>query len=418
VDIGDVASEAGRALESRGWGPVVGQDVPGSGNWGGENHCRVIWEAGSPALDVLWGRSATISMDFGDAPVEKLVMLRWLDGFANDGHTQLAHDSFRMTIAGRPTVYTLQDVTVGHPETWYDLCGWEVGELCGIHEITLTATGGEWAGFNTYGQVAFSEMATMAVCEGGSGPASLRADATLKLAGVTGPVNRCVRFLACNETECAAPVDVDVFFTGTPALGTVTFDLEEGDWTRLCAKDEQHALGAASNLILSQGTLYADSILVLQGGDTDNNDLVDIDDVTWLIATFGEYADGGTHPWDGARDADFSDDGFIGGEDYTFLAANWLQSGGFDCGCTRGAARDERTLIRDKQTPVGTPRTSTPAARLASWVVNKADLNADGIIDVKDVRDFEELHGLPAELSGEMRRGSTAKRAGENPARR
>ena len=394
VDIGDPppdGSEEGHNLQS--WGPPVGKDFPGSGNWGGEDHCRVIWQKQTDS------KSAQIDMDFGLAPGSKFLTMRWLDGIANDMTTQGAHDSFRFMISGSPRVYTLQDLTAGHPENWYDLCVWDVGELCGVHTITLTATGGPWAGFTTYGQVAFSRMATL--CAPGSrSSTNTVVNAALRLSGVEGPVNRCIQFTARDSGGlCATPVDVNVLFAGSPAIGRVTFDIEEGDWTDLYAKDEQHVVGASASLVLDGSAFYSDTLLDLLGGDTDNNGVVDIDDVVWLITTFGQPANGGTHPWDGTRCADFSDNGFVGTEDFTFLAENWLAYEVFECGgggeTGGGGASAGEPLLQGASTSVG-------VAELPACVASRTDLNRDGVVNVEDVKRFEQLHGLGNELSSKM----------------
>jgi len=132
-------------------------------------------------------------------------------------------------------------------------------------------------------------------------------------------------------------VHTDVLCCGTPATGEVTIEVPEGEWTYLIAKDEQHTLSGVAGLSVVDLNYYqADAVLHLRGGDTDSNDIVDIDDVTWLISTFGDPMDGGTHPWDGTRDADFSTDGFVGTEDYAFLVSNWLATG--DAGAVRAGA--------------------------------------------------------------------------------
>jgi hypothetical protein len=344
-------------------------------------------------------------MDFGAAVGRKYLAMRWLDGIAHDGVVQGAHDSFRVNVSGSDTTYTVHDNTVGHGENWYDLCVLDVGDIKGVHTVRLCATGMEWAGFNTYGQVAFSEMATKVACED-CDLLPMLMKSTVRLLGVEGPVTRCIQFTPEDGFGLGTPVDVDVLFTGTPATGTVTFEAEEGNWTLLTAKDQQHVLSASSALSLVNNTYYSDINLDMRGGDSDNNDLVDIDDVTWLIATWGDVADGGTHPWDGTRDADFSNDGVIFTEDYAFISENWLEMGDFRASRSGRAGQVLGGMFRPSVREV---KTSVTVDKLSGWVADRADLNRDGIVDVQDVRAFEQLHDLGSSLSSKIERTMSKK---------
>ena len=229
--------------------------------------------------------------------------------------------------------------------------------------------------------------------------------AAIRLRGVVdGPVTRCIRFFPLDYAACGTPIDVDVLFSGSPAMGAVTFEVEDGDWTMLNAKDEQHVISATGGLTLIGSTYYADVALELLGGDTDNDDLVDMSDVSWLMATFGEFADGGSHPWDGSRCADFSDNGFVGSEDYTFLAENWLAQGDFECGSGESEPSGGHALPGSGTAIplVKQVRTVLPVSGLDTWVADRVDLNRDGVVDVQDVKDFERLHGLGNALSAKI----------------
>jgi hypothetical protein len=229
-------------------------------------------------------------------------------------------------------------------------------------------------------------------------------------------VSRCIKFTPANETVCGTPVHVDVLFCGNPAIGKATFDVQDGIWTHLNAKDEQHTLSATTTLSLVGSRYYTDSTVQLRGGDTDNNNLVDIDDVTWLIATFGEEMDGGTHPWNGARDADFSTNGNVGTEDYTFITDNWLLAGDFACD-GRGADQDNDAVGFPAPT-LSEMKTSTSTALLPRWVADRTDLNGDGVVDAEDVRLFEATHRLDNGLSKRMDATASGRRAKASAVRR
>ena len=116
--------------------------------------------------------------------------------------------------------------------------------------------------------------------------------------------------------------------------------------------------------------------------------------MTWLLLQYGQPAEAGGCPWDGTRDADFSNNGTVWSEDYTFLVTYWHQY--TTCACTTSPMLsddsdrlyeplDVQVVVRSAQLPV----------ELASAV----DLNADGLVDYHDVWLFEEREGLPHELS-------------------
>jgi len=137
------------------WGQIEGTAV--RGGYGGEDDLRVIWGDGD-ATGAVW---ANIGMDFGPQQADKFLAVRWLDGISNTGG--LPDDSFEIFIDGN-LLGAVRNGTPNHPERWYDLGVWDVGSLQGVHTVTLSATGAAaWPLFGTYGQVAFSEIATYTV---------------------------------------------------------------------------------------------------------------------------------------------------------------------------------------------------------------------------------------------------------------
>lgn len=143
VDIGDPDSELGHNMagsgSAGGWGPIV--------NWSGEDDCRVIWEPGGDNF-------ASIDLDFGTQPGSKYLALRWLEGQTDDSF------DFDVTIQGVTSTFTMEVDPPYLGEVWYDLGVWNVGAVTGVQTVTLTATGAQWWGQPTYGQVTFSEIAT------------------------------------------------------------------------------------------------------------------------------------------------------------------------------------------------------------------------------------------------------------------
>ena len=84
INIGDPTSEAGHNLA--GWGPI--EPIHSGGTWGGageDGNCRVIssgYDDGTGLNHFLdW---AEFTMDFGDSPGKNYLLLRHLDGYAQD----------------------------------------------------------------------------------------------------------------------------------------------------------------------------------------------------------------------------------------------------------------------------------------------------------------------------------------------
>jgi hypothetical protein len=216
------------------------------------------------------------------------------------------------------------------------------------------------------------------------------------------PLTRCIKFIAKNGTTCATAVHVWVEFYGAPAIGTApTFQVDCGDWDELCAKDEQHTLYDTVDLA-DAGTFYepTDPVgdpLYLLAGDTDNDSDVDIHDVTWLMYQWGLGAGPaafGDCPWDGTRDADFSNDNVFTGTDYLLLSGNWHAWTVCDCGTLPGGGGHDGLLLAEA---------SVLASELPWEMAESVDLNRDGVVDYQDVREFEVLHGLPNTLSTQMK---------------
>ncbi len=209
-------------------------------------------------------------------------------------------------------------------------------------------------------------------------------DVVIELVGVTTPTTRCIRFVA---DACSTATDISLNFDSS-GLFSGEIELPCGSWTSLCVKDEQHTKWDTVALNLSGTKYVAAATVMLEGGDTDNDGDVDINDVTLFISQFGQLASAGGCPWDGiTRDADFSNNGAVGAEDYSFLTANWLTTSG--CAC------------------VALPLGGGPSAlqtRLQATAQNAVvDLDGNGWIDWRDVHLFELRHGFDGSLSRAMR---------------
>lgn len=199
--------------------------------------------------------------------------------------------------------------------------------------------------------------------------------------------SRCIMF---QTDSCSSISDATLTFAGSlPATAVTTIQVPCGVWTELNAKDEQHSQWDTTALTISGAKYVATTTLVLKGGDTDNDGDIDINDVTQFLAQFGLLASSGGCPWDGVTaDADFSNDGAIGAEDYTFLTVGWLTSSSSTC-----------FLPLSGGNRTGQKR----SLQVTDAISAAADLSGNGIVDFRDVELFERQHGLSGELSRAMR---------------
>jgi hypothetical protein len=207
------------------------------------------------------------------------------------------------------------------------------------------------------------------------------------------PTSRCIHFVT---DDCDVTVDVVLDFIdhdangATPVQATATIDVPCGDWTFLCAKDEQHTQWDTSPLTPGGSGWVATTTLVLVPGDDDNDGDIDINDITLLLVQFGAPEPFGDCPWNGLRGSDFDNGGDVDSTDYSLLTANWLTVS--SCGCTTAQTG-----------PLAGPKLSVKTSDLDPWMTT-ADLNRDGRVDVGDVIQFEQLHNLNGALSKKMRR--------------
>jgi hypothetical protein len=215
----------------------------------------------------------------------------------------------------------------------------------------------------------------------------------VELIGVSAATNRCVRF----TTDTCASADAVLNFTdhdangATPVRAIQDIEIPCGEYVSVCLKDEQHSKWTTTTVSQTGVKYQMDNVGSLEGGDTDNDGDIDINDVTFFISEFGNLANAGGCAWDGTtRDADFSDNGAIGSEDYGFLTAGWLTTSNcVGCGL----------LVDPGNDPSGGARR---AVRARTPRLRRVDFNRDGKIDVRDVKIFEDRHGFGNALSRAM----------------
>jgi hypothetical protein len=211
----------------------------------------------------------------------------------------------------------------------------------------------------------------------------------VELVGVDTPVSRCIRL----QTDDCTISNFNLSFTdhdlsgATPVRAQVSLEIPCGEYLSLCTKDAQHTKWGTSTLSIVGPDYVADTLYSLDGGDTDDDGDVDIDDVTLFLAQFGTGPFAGGCPWDGTtRDTDFSNNGAIAAEDYVFLTSNWLTQS--FCSCT---------------IPSTAGGGFGDSKRVTNAMERRVDFDRNGRIDYRDVLVFETRNGLPHTLSSKMR---------------
>ena len=151
VDIGSETASQWAGMSS--WGPI--EPATHGGNWGGfgasGEDCRVIWHS------VDSDPSATITLGRGVRPgAAKAIEVRHLDGLADDSFDISVKDVHgnwvqigSYTWSGNTNEFWVTSTfSLPNGKTLQLDRGRDV-------EVKLDATGPQWSGFNTYGQVAF-----------------------------------------------------------------------------------------------------------------------------------------------------------------------------------------------------------------------------------------------------------------------
>ena len=224
------------------------------------------------------------------------------------------------------------------------------------------------------------------------------------------PGSRWLSLVSSNQSFSCGPFSLMADFQHLggdptmPVLATLDVELPCG-FGEFSIKDQQHTLwadiffvpvlelplvGVGNVFLESDGDLTGD-LPTLLSGDTDNDGDVDINDVTLLIAQFGLAATPDPSFDMQFRDADFSNNGVVGLEDYSFQTANFL---------TFTSSRCIPSFTGGGGGPGAGIRVTKAQVRTA--IERRADLNGNGWVDVVDVRLFEEQHGLSGELSRAM----------------
>lgn len=390
------------------------------------------WQAGATASDICSGALPATYVQDSDVPGcggTHVITAHWTaaDGCGNVGTS--ASRTFTIQDTTPPSITCPADITVNAdpggcsasltitPATGSDTCSGPV-TIGGMRDDMAALNAPYPSGVTTITWTATDACGLSTTCDQTVTVNALNSfEIPVLLDGVTlgSPMNRCIRFILKDAGNCnVVTVNTNVLFSGgAPASGLATFTAacSNTGWLEICAKDEQHTLSdkqPLSTSVIPPPIHYTCSPLLLKGGDTDNDNDVDINDVTLLLVQFGSLEASGGCPWNGTRGADFDLNGAIGSPDYTALSANWLQFRnccnpfGWPIMGPTGPSNEDVAAIALMGSS-SSVSSAVAVSQLSPEAAALADLNSDGVVDYRDVEVFETRMGLPNNLSARMR---------------
>lgn len=203
--------------------------------------------------------------------------------------------------------------------------------------------------------------------------------ANVELLGVSsGSFTRCVDFKLYTAGPCALAHSVSADVNFVNGSGTVTFNVPCGSaLTASTATDPKHTLRRTSTVSVSGNSFVTNFIGAsgLTGGNVNNDEFIDILDFGGYIGQFGPTNIGvSTLCGASGLHADFSGNGTVGLEDFTFISFSFLASRDLDpCGglLQRGPVTD--VSVADLLAAGLT--TYVAADRNMDWRVNAADVS-------------------------------------------
>ena len=225
---------------------------------------------------------------------------------------------------------------------------------------------------------------------------TLQVDVELQATVVATPFDRCIRF-ELFDTGCGSSYVVNEVMTFTNGLASATLNVPCGSYECITAQDELHTLRRTDldhfGILTGTPDYYSSDFTTagtndsLIGGNFLNDEYIDILDFGVFVGEWAKpYGTGNTDCSTAFPHADASGNGSVGTEDYTFIATNFLLANEDNC-CGLGPQWDNGIF----PTFVAGPVVSITVAELERRGLNDlvvADLNNDGILNLKDIRAF------------------------------
>lgn len=134
--------------------------------------------------------------------------------------------------------------------------------------------------------------------------------------------------------------------------------------TCVSAKDSRHSLTDSASTAIVGTRYFAEFNLVL--GDSNDDDIVDVIDFTYLVFDRGPAA--------ADKRSNFNGDGFINNADFSYIATNFFRSGE-SCGSLTTGMPRSRVSVKELR-------------RMGHGELEVADFNRDGFVDQRDMQGF------------------------------
>lgn len=211
------------------------------------------------------------------------------------------------------------------------------------------------------------------------------------------PFDRCITF-EFTPTGGGAPIVVNEVMTFTAGIGVASIEVPCGSYECLTARDQLHTLRRTDNDdfgisgpvfvadFTSSGGPADDSLI---GGNLNNDTFIDILDFGVFIGQFGTSPGASTTCGTAAPHADVTGDGVVGVGDFTFIQINFLEFA--EVNCSGFLLQNPTGPGVAHHAPMPAPVESIDVDDLAGIGMAdlaQADLNADGVLDARDVTAF------------------------------
>ncbi len=218
---------------------------------------------------------------------------------------------------------------------------------------------------------------------------------SMQLQGVTsGTFTRCIWIDLYTVASCPAPAfSSQQTITFVNGLGSAAVSAGCDTYTGVSVRDPAHTLRRVATAMPSfnasdpshlVGTFTTASGKPLIGGNLNNDAFIDILDFGGFIGQNGTSPGASTSCPPSGLNADFSGNGIVGSEDFTFIQSNFFVAREADpCGAPLSGEQ-----------PVAEISVAELVAR-GDWDIARGDLNHDGRLNAADVA-FAAVHGLPA----------------------